>query len=105
MTIAQWLASRTPAPPPDLLDRLTECVGPAAGASADSLPEHAIDTAERMLRQLLAAGDTGRATALDLLVVDALVTYAFEAASDHPETLVPRAQLAMQRLAALSQQA
>jgi hypothetical protein len=101
----QWLASRMPSPPADLLARLSECVGSAAHDTVDVLPERAIETAERMLRQLLSTGDTGRTTALDLLVVDALVTYAFEAAADQPDTLGPRAQTAMHRLAALSQQA
>lgn len=105
MTLQEWFASRSPAPPADLLDRLTACVGQAAHESADLLPERAIETAEGMLQQLLSTGDTGRATALDLLVVDSLVTYAFEAAADQPETLGGRAQTAMQRLAALSQQA
>jgi hypothetical protein len=40
-----------------------------------------------------------RAQALDLLAADALLTYAFEAAADEPQSLVARADDAMLRIA------
>lgn len=59
-----------------------------------------LDAASELLRDLLARGSAGRESALDLLTVDALVTYAFEAAASEPESLVRRADDAMTRLAA-----
>jgi hypothetical protein len=50
---------------------------------------------------LLASGSTSRATALDLLAVDALVTYAFQAGADDPARLEERAARAMARIALL----
>jgi hypothetical protein len=99
VTVAEWVTGRTPPPPPELRDRLLGCLGDDGVQPVSALPEVAVSTAERMLRGLLASGDTSRATALDLLVVDSLVTYAFEAAADAPETLGPRAMAAMTQLA------
>ena len=41
---------------------------------------------------------TGRESALDLLTVDALVTYAFEAASERPDSLESHAAHAIVQL-------
>jgi hypothetical protein len=101
VTIGQWLAARVPAPPAELIDRVVAAFGPDATRPSAELPERAIRTAERMLERMLASGDTSRATAMDLLVVDALVTYAFEAAADDPASIADRARAAMERLAAL----
>jgi hypothetical protein len=60
-----------------------------------------LDAGERLLDALLNAGTTSRATALDLLAVDALITYAFQAAADDPARLEQRAAMAMARIAAL----
>jgi hypothetical protein len=51
---------------------------------------------------LLADGRTGRECAPELLAADALVTYAFEAASDDSPRLAGRARDAMTRLARLA---
>jgi hypothetical protein len=48
----------------------------------------------------LIRASTGRDSALDLLAVDALVTYAFEAASETPETLESQAASAIIQLSA-----
>jgi hypothetical protein len=53
------------------------------------------------LADLLALGCAQRDRALDLLAVDALVTYAFEAASESPDTLASRATNAMMVIARL----
>lgn len=58
-----------------------------------------LDAAESLLRDLLARPSAGREAALDLLTVDALVTYAFEAAALEPATIEARAADAMRRLA------
>ena len=58
-------------------------------------------TAQTLLSELLALDCAMRDRALDLLAVDALVTYAFEAASEHPDSLAQRATTAMSSIAAL----
>jgi hypothetical protein len=70
VTTGEWLASRKPRPPEQLAARLQ----PAESDS--SLEELALGRLER----LIAGGDHTRAVAGELLAVDALVTYACEAA-------------------------
>lgn len=116
--VVDWLRRRSPAPPEDLGERLREAVlasadgigpGGAAGAGggpggpvgsadgpqpvAEGLAEAAVEALNRARR----APGRVRASALDLLVADALWTYAAEAAvaEDDPdgtlEDLVRRA--------------
>jgi hypothetical protein len=66
-----------------------------------ALPDRCLAAAERGLLRLLSDREASRAGALDLLAVDALVTYAFEAASDTPERIPALAADAMHRLSAL----
>lgn len=61
-----------------------------------------MQAANELLNDLLARASAGRESALDLLTVDALVTYAFEAAAKDPETLADRADEAMARLSAIA---
>jgi hypothetical protein len=101
MTIAEWLATRTPAPPPALLARVTAALGPAVQDEVSVAAERCVDAAERVVAELLLEGRTTRESAPDLLAADALVTYAFEAASDEPARLSERARSAMAQLARL----
>jgi hypothetical protein len=101
MTVGEWLASRTPAPPSALLGRVYALLGASVNDDAAFAADRCLDAAERTVDALLRAGRTGRESAGELLAADALVTYAFEAASAEPSTLVRRAQLAMIRLARL----
>jgi hypothetical protein len=101
MTIGEWLATRTPAPPAVLLDRVRDALGPAAGDDQSHAAHRCLDAAERIVGGLLREGRVGRESAADLLTADALVTYAFEAASDDPARLAHRARHAMTRLARL----
>lgn len=64
--------------------------------------EAVLATAESLLAELLALDCAGRDRALDLLAVDAMVTYAFEAAAESPDTLSTRATTAMSAIAALA---
>ncbi|MDE3054977.1 MAG: hypothetical protein KGL38_00875 [Gemmatimonadota bacterium] len=100
MTIGDWLAGRTPAPPDALARRVRELL--AADLSRDAAGAHQAceAAAEALLERLLAGRETGRETALDLLAVDALVTYAFEHAASQGD-LDAEAAGAMQRIAAL----
>jgi hypothetical protein len=61
-----------------------------------------VSAAARAVGALIADGATSRRTALDLLAADALATYAFELASERPESLAMLADEAMRRFAALA---
>jgi hypothetical protein len=75
--IADWLASREPSPPQLLAQMLADIVHDERCASTD-LPEALMTHATTLL------GDVGddRAAAIHLLAVDALITYAMEAAAE-----------------------
>jgi hypothetical protein len=97
-----WLAACTPTPPAVLIERLRTIM---QARLADDRPPGADDylgAAESLLHALLHDGCTSRTSAVDLLVVDALVTYAFEVASDDPARVAARAADAMIRIAALA---
>jgi uncharacterized membrane protein len=101
MTIGEWLATRTPAPPPQLMHRVRHALSSAADEDVRFVADRCLDAAERVVAELLHDGRTGRESAADLLAADALVTYAFEAAAVDSCQLVDRAQSAMVRLARL----
>ncbi|MEO7456649.1 MAG: hypothetical protein ABIY52_10335 [Gemmatimonadaceae bacterium] len=101
MTVGDWLRARPLQPPETLSARIATVLGAAQHESSDALADVCLDAAERLVADLLRSGSTSRDTALDLLTADALVTYAFEAASDRPETIAARAEAAMVRIAAL----
>jgi hypothetical protein len=95
------MAALDPAPPEALHRRLCDLVADHADRPVDEVPEACLAAGERLLDALLASGSTSRATALDLLAVDSLVTYAFQAAADEPSRIEERAARAMQCIAAL----
>lgn len=82
MTVSEWLASRVPVPPLALAERMRALLGPDVDAAGDEIHEVLAAASERALRDLLARGDHSRAIAQDLLAIDALVTYACEAAAE-----------------------
>jgi hypothetical protein len=84
--------------------RIQETLGERGGTDASATPDVCIAAAEGLLRELLTRPTAGRESALDLLTVDALVTYAFEAASDDPPSLATVAAQAMTRLAATARE-
>jgi hypothetical protein len=98
--LARWLDARRPAPPAALATRLREVLGDDLRRPAAEAADLALERGARLLGELLRDGSAGRASALDVLVADALVTYAFEAAAEEPETLERRARAAMARIAA-----
>jgi hypothetical protein len=73
------------------------------GSSESSIADRLVDSSEAAMRRLLGDGCLTRESALDLLAVDALVTYAFEAAADEPAAIEDRAQRALARIAALAE--
>ncbi len=102
MTVADWMTERTPRPPEQLETRLRAALGARGGDGASAAHEALLAAAESLLGELLALDCAERARALDLLAVDALVTYAFEAAADFPDTLSRRAATAMAAIAGLA---
>ena len=101
MTVEHWLARRPP--PPDALGtRLRELLGEASSPPGDPAADRLVEAAERVLERLLREGCATRQSALDLLVADAMATYAFEAAAEEPERIVARTDRAMARIAALA---
>ena len=87
-------------PPPRLTQRIDEVLGVRGDDSCTQASAHCVAAAEELLRDLLTRPSAGRESALDLLTVDALVTYAFEAAATDARTLPLRADEAMARLVA-----
>jgi uncharacterized membrane protein len=102
MTVEAWLMSREPAPPAPLMKRMLEALG--GDAARDDTEAHALclDAATRILAPLLREERPGRESALDLLAADALVTYAFEAASASSDDIEATSAAAMLRLADLA---
>ncbi len=100
-TVGGWFDHVDPAPPEALRARLTALLSGHADRPVADVPEACLDAGEALLADLLSTGSTSRETALDLLAVDALVTYAFQAAADDPERIESRASRAMARISAL----
>jgi hypothetical protein len=100
VTIRDWLAHREPSPPRVLRERV-ENLALAALDPADPAAS-LLAAAESALGQLARRAADDRATALDLLAIDALVTYAFEHAADAPDTIPALSARAMSRLSAVA---
>jgi hypothetical protein len=101
VTVRDWLADREPSPPRVLRERiatLAESVPHREGDPAASL----VAAAELALARLAACAPDDRGTALDLLAADALVTYAFELASQTPDSIPELSARAMARLSAVT---
>jgi hypothetical protein len=98
MTVRAWLRERTPRPPERLSERIDAALGDRGDADRIHAEVACLDAADLLLREVLFRDSTGRDSALDLLAVDALVTYAFEAASERPETLETHAARAIVQL-------
>ena len=98
--LSGWIEARTPAPPQELISRIESMIG--RRALGDSAADALVDSSVDAMARLLVDGCLTRESALDLLAVDALVTYAFEAAADEPSSLEERAGRALARVAALA---
>lgn len=81
MTVRDWVEQRTPRPPAALVRRMFEFLGEDVSSDAKETAELCLAAAERALSDLVETGRFGRDSALDLLAIDALTTYAFEHAS------------------------
>jgi hypothetical protein len=85
VTVGEWLASRELQPPIELSERLTAALGERTTADVADAPSQFLAVALTMTRDMLASTVAGRTAALDLLTIDALVTYAYEAAAVLPD--------------------
>lgn len=86
MTVRDWIEQHTPTPPAALTARMLAILGDDATRDAKDAAVSCLAAAKRTLEELLGAGQFGRETALDLLAVDALTTFAFEHASQRART-------------------
>jgi hypothetical protein len=82
VTVRDWVKGRSTQVPDALTERVITFLGADADASASKAGEVCLTAARRSLEQLLASGRYERDSALDLLAVDALTTFAFEHASE-----------------------
>ena len=99
-----WVESRTPEPPTALLRRMRPVIERAEASGSVRTERAALDAALDLARDILCDGDAARGAAITLLAADALVTYAFEAAAEHPDGIDVLAVEAMNRIAATVEQ-
>ena len=92
---AGWLALRIPVPPPQLARRLSSIVEGRVCADLTELSAVLVDEALNVVSGL----SDDRSGAFDLLVADALITYAMEAAAEDGPKVESIALDAMQRIA------
>ena len=97
MTLRDWLTHREPSPPRELQERVEE-LARAVPELPDDPAGSLLAAAEAALSRLVRRSPEDRATALDLLAVDALVTYAMEYAAQRPDALPALSARAMTRL-------
>jgi uncharacterized membrane protein len=98
MTIGAWLDTRRPAPPEDLATHVRRALGESLARPETETVASCLGAVEQLLISLRDDPEAGREVALDLLAADALITYAFEAAAEDPQTLADVAQMAMWRV-------
>ena len=84
MNVRDWIVRESAAPktPAALVERMLAFLGDDAKRDAAQVSDACLAAAARALEELLNAGRFGRDSALDLLAVDALTTFAFAHASE-----------------------
>jgi uncharacterized membrane protein len=87
VTVRDWLDSRTPPAPAALKAGVCAALGDACEADVTQTTQVCLGAAERSLRAIIESHRFDRTGALELLVVDALTTYAFEYASSRSSDL------------------
>ena len=101
-TLRAWLDAREPAPPAALAARARELLAEAGALQLQRSPRPLLTAAESLLARMLREGCDTRGSALDLLVADALVTWAFESAAEGDDDLRALAIDAMARIASMA---
>lgn len=102
MTLGEWLDARDPAPPAALADALRAELDAELDLPIANAPGALLEAGERVLERVLKAEPQTPAVAPDLLLADALVTYAFEAVAESAADADRLAQEAMARLGGLA---
>ena len=86
MRTREWLSAKSRQPPHALASALHAAVGDTERVSGNKLADDFIAASRRMLPKVFQGGCEARSGALDLLTLDALVTYAMESAAGSAET-------------------
>ncbi|MDB4875259.1 MAG: hypothetical protein JWM41_1705 [Gemmatimonadetes bacterium] len=94
MTDTDWLARLDPAPPVELATAMRNALNEATTPNAEGL----LAAAEHALDRVLRTDCETRASALDLLTVDALMTHALEIASRDPNSADDFPEQALRRI-------
>jgi hypothetical protein len=89
------MSERNPRPPEELESAMASALNNNPSATAPEV----LEAAERLLDRVLRTDCESRASALDLLTVDALMTRALELAAKDPKLLAEFPERAMQRIA------
>lgn len=95
MTDPDWLTQLDPAPPEELADAMRNALH---DATENPKAEDLLVAAERLLDKVLRTDCETRASAIDLLTVDALMTHALQIASKDPNTPDDFAEQALRRV-------
>jgi hypothetical protein len=98
MTSTDWLSQFHPAPPEDLVRAIQNAL---EGSRSDPGAEDLLRAAERVLEKILRSDCEARASAMDLLAIDALVTQALLVATRDRAAPQDFAEQAMVRVASL----
>lgn len=99
MSGEDWLSRHDPAPPTELANAMHNVLGEKSEPTANDL----LEAAEHLLDKVLRTDCETRASALDLLTVDALMTHALRFANDDPKVLEDFPERAMRRIASHAQ--
>ena len=95
MTDSDWLSQLDPAPPDELASAMRSALNEGA---KNPTAEDLLTAAERLLDKVLRTDCETRASAIDLLTVDALMTHALEISSRDPKTPDDFAEQALRRI-------
>lgn len=101
--LRDWLASRTPSPPPRLAARLAAAMPASESSDPNDTPGSLIAAAAAILHETVdqPGNERNGTAALDLLAADALITYAVEAAAEDCERFAALTDEMILRLAAV----
>ena len=92
-----WLSRHDPAPPPYLADAMRSAIAD----KNQPTPNELLEAAEHLLDKVLRTDCETRASGLDLLTVDALMTHALVLANTDAKTSEGFFEQAMRRVASL----
>ena len=88
----------------DAPKELVDAMHNAVDGTRNPSPEQLLEAANHLLKKVLTTNCESRASALDLLTVDALVTRAMEFAADDPQRMQHIPEAAIRGITALAQE-